>query len=118
MAWTGRLTGRSTDGSAQALIDYAGCTYRQFDYWCRAGVFGEAQSGMGSGVHRNGLTEMDMRMARFLTRLTEAGFGRMQGWTIQRVAAMVRPSLAEPRLSVAVWLSERVQVYVDMMERE
>lgn len=42
---------RSYD-NARGLTDWTGCTYRQLDYWCRAGLLGDDLRNLGSGKHR------------------------------------------------------------------
>lgn len=50
------------------LVSEAGCTYRQLEYWCQVGWFGEQNVGMGTG-RRRAFTEDDVVFAR---RLVEA----------------------------------------------
>lgn len=80
---------------SREVVRRSGATYRQLDYWCRAGLFGEQLRGRGSGRHRRGFTEEDVKVARGLARLSAAGClgsggGGAAAWNIDRFAAEIR----------------------------
>lgn len=109
-----------SDGSAKALCEFAGCTYRQFDYWSRLGVFGPtAANPGGSGTRRNGFTRTDFLVARALARITQAGLSCAQNMTTDVLAAKLRAQIDPDRANtgdfvVSVTSGEYVSVTVGL----
>lgn len=50
-----------------------GITYRMLDYWCRSGILGQAQQGVGSGQIRS-FSASDVHRMEMVKVLREAGF--------------------------------------------
>jgi hypothetical protein len=109
---TATTTGYSSN---QVLEQCPGITYRQLNYWCMLGLFGEHQRHMGSGRRRQ-FTSDDLAVFRALElvsgELDLAGERRNPlGTDIYRLIALQVRDGAE---QVVVRLGDRVRIVVDL----
>lgn len=58
--------------NARPLTEWTGCTYRQLDYWCRAGYLGTELRNLGSGGRRT-YTATHYEVAHALAALSSLG---------------------------------------------
>lgn len=73
--WAETLLQALRDGEAIRAVQLcrlAGCSYRQIDYWVRAGIVQPVQEASGSGSTRL-FDEEGVRVARIVTRLSALG---------------------------------------------
>lgn len=88
-----RPTNRDGTFSTRDAAILTGATYRQIDYWCRAGILREAQPANGSGSRR-AFHRSEIRIIRAVAAL------RQLGMTVDQAGAAV----AELRyLPVEAW---------------
>lgn len=95
------------------VVELAGCSYRQLDYWCRIGALGGGATGSGS---RRQFTTTDVMVVRGLARLSAAGLtnGSSQSTfsTIGCFAEAIRYAVEAGRENATVNVSEYVSVIV------
>lgn len=86
-----------------AMYQFAGITYRQLDHWCRLGVFGTHNVGIGHGHHRRFDLE-DLRLAVIGGRLARTR-GSYVVATLTRVADVLRDDTDVSWDDPARWLT-------------
>lgn len=106
---------------SREVVRRSGATYRQLDYWCRAGLFGEQLRGRGSG-RRRGFTEEDVKVARGLARLSAAGClgsggGGAAAWNIDRFAAEIREAVEAGLVAATIVADVDVVIFVNYEPR-
>lgn len=95
----------------------AGCSYRSFDYWCRQGLFGEVGFATGSGSRRDRFTGGDVKLARALVRISDAGLlggGSRGPSTVARFAEPIRRDIDAGQQSAVVDIGSNVTVIVSL----
>lgn len=101
--------------SSPEVCALAGCSFRMLDYWCRShDLFAPNGRGFGSGTRRR-FSAADVKLARALSRLSEAGLmggGLMLRDGLNRFADPIREAIAAGDCSVAFSPGRNVRVLV------
>ncbi len=88
-----RIDTRPTEYSTQELIERAGISYRQADYWCRSGIISPSiRNCDGSGTQRV-WSAVDVKIASLLGQLSAAGYTRLRDVGVELDS--LRDSLAD-----------------------